>query len=91
MGSFVLRKWGENRSERFEVPCRQALMPLAGGSASLPFSGRAYAGIFFFAVPMQKYKKILVVKKIVLSLHPLSREANSIEGLNVGLLKRMAR
>lgn len=81
MGSFVLRKWGENRSERFEVPCRQALMPLAGGSASLPFSGRAYAGIFF-AVPMQKYKKILVVKKIVLSLHPLSREANSIEGLN---------
>ena len=28
---------------------------------------------FFFAVPVQKYKKILVVKKIVLSLHPLSR------------------
>ena len=91
MGSFVLRKWGENRSERFEVPCRQALMPLAGGSATLPFFWKGVCRDFFFAVPMQKYKKILVVKKIVLSLHPLSREANSIEGLNVGLLKRMAR
>ena len=65
MGSFILRKWGENRSEKFEVPCRQALMPLAGGSATLPFFWKGVCRDFFFAVPMQKDKKILVVDDVM--------------------------
>lgn len=47
--------------------------------------------MFFSLSPMQKYKKILVVKKIVLSLHPLSREA-VWKGSGVGFFfQRMAR